>query len=132
MNSLNPASIRHLEKFFTLPSAASVTESAQLPSVAAFKKYGVRKSVVAWATTHAFKLDPCIRHCFQVAYLLNWRSDWLAIRLEETPGFLEHTGVIYQVIFCRTKSNALQKEKVWLSFRKPQPEFGLPATVLIS
>lgn len=105
--------------------------------IAAVRKYGVPPSIIQHIAINNFRITQNYRDCFQRYYLLFWRADYLLDQIEQGAlklGFgAERKDWI--VVYHKCTRGTLLGDKsaqVALSFREPQPEFGLPAYCLVS
>ena len=107
-----------------------------LHSIDCIKKYGVPRSTIQYMGRKAFKIPENIRDCFSKYYLLSWNSAHLFANLIcERPDsglYIRHQDINYVVVFTKTRDRLQKQTNVWLSFRQAQPEFNIPAYVLIS
>lgn len=104
-------------------------------AISAYQKHGVNRSVVKFLLTKSFSISSLFRDCFKRYYILYWRAEYFLHRTEGTAGLLTQDGLEYVILYHRTTRGKIlhyQRKQVILSFREPQPEFGLPAYVLVS
>lgn len=111
----------------TINTAATVFET--------HKKFGVTKSVVRFLATKSFSINSLFRDCFKRYYIIYWTGEYFLFKTKETGGVLTKDGIEFLILYHNTNRGRIASKKqqqVVLSFREPQPEFGLPAYVLVS
>ena len=114
-----------------------MNNTSKLASVNCYKKYGVERSLLTYIVHNNFYVTDLYRDCLDTYYILRWQASHMLSSI--TNGTLVHKGVTYQVIYHRTDPTRIKRAAllthciryVKLSFRVAQPEFNIPATVLI-
>lgn len=96
-------------------------------------KYNLTPSVVHSAAVNYFSLDPKYLPAFSNYFILYWSASHTTSQI--SAGTILKDKIPYLAVFCKNSSRGKLKanpsSQVALSFRNPQPEFGLPAYVLI-
>jgi hypothetical protein len=106
--------------------------SCNIPSsIAAYKKYGLHKSLLRHLLTEFTSFPENYRDVLDSYYLLYWTPQYLDANIKQ--GTITHSGKTYQVIFkCIRPLTRNPCAQVKLSFRSPKAEFDLPSYVIVS
>ena len=103
----------------------------------AYTKHGMLRSNISFISRKLCVIPSNLRDCFKRYYLLYWAPEYLVAQLskpENQDGILHHQGIAFNIVWHGITPTQLKTEsymQIALSFREPQPEFSLPATVLI-
>lgn len=105
-----------------------------LPSITAYQKYCVQPSVIRFISTKSWSISPYFRDCFKSYHILHWTPQHFLEQAQN--GYLHRNEGKYEIIYHRTTRgkilSASANRVVYISFRMPQPEFGLPGIALVS
>lgn len=108
-----------------------------LCSIEAFRTYGIARSALLHALFSKKNIPNDMQEALQSYKLLVWNKELLAHKLYEIQeGTIRRFNKDYLVVWdwIDTRSSFLQAslDSEWfLSFREPQPEYGLPNVVYI-
>ena len=108
--------------------------SQPITSITAYNKYCVQPSVIRFISTKSWSISPYFRDCFKSYHILHWTPHHFLEQAQN--GYLHRNEGKYEIIYHRTTRgriiSASQDRVVYISFRMPQPEFGLPGIALVS
>jgi len=108
--------------------------SQSITSITAYQKYCVQPSVIRFISTKSWSISPYFRDCFKSYHILHWTPQHFLEQAQN--GYLHRNEGKYEIIYHRTTRgkilSASQNRVVYISFRMPQPEFGLPGIALVS
>lgn len=112
----------------------NTTNPTSITSITAYQKYCVQPSVIRFVSTKSWSISPYFRDCFKSYHILHWTSSHFLEQAQN--GYLHRKEGKYEIIYHRTARGkilaASQDRVVYISFRMPQPEFGLPGIALVS
>jgi hypothetical protein len=95
------------------------------------RKTGITKAAMQEILTTKWSLSPDEESACEKYYILHWRGNhfWQVM----TSGQIIHQNVRYLVVYkdC-TPTQIKEDSKLFMSFRKPDRTFNLPAYVLVS
>lgn len=117
--------------FFThKPKILTAQVTPAIPqSVIAYQKHGVQKSLVHHLALNHWSIPEIYRDCFTKTFLLHWTPEWFFKSLKD--GTIKRDSVEYQVVYRKSPAYLRKLKQLRLSFRVAQPEFGIPAYVIV-
>ena len=111
-----------------------------LPSIAAYKKYGVKPSDLSYMLHKIPAISSDYHDCLDTYYLLYWSVAYFSLHCKK--GVITRDSVDYRIILRKTDYATITKQvivhptkQLMLSFRSPAQEYresGLPSLVLVS
>ena len=103
--------------------------SGSFASHTCFLKYEVSRNEMRELLTSSFHISLEYQHALSHYQLLYWSPEYLQEQIQE--GTLSHLGTTYIVIWDDSRFSCLGGTQCKLSFRQAQPEYELPAYVLV-
>ena len=107
-----------------------MSEAGAIPS---YKTHGVPRSIIHHIACNNFVVYSEYLDCFSAYYLKYWNATYTLSQI--TEGTILDAGTEYLVLYgvgtSRGRLKASPESQVALSFRKPAPEFNLPAYVIV-
>jgi hypothetical protein len=105
-------------------------QNTGITSIESYRKYGVSRNLIRYNSLNEFHIEPNILACFTTYHILHWRAEYTIEQIKE--GVITREGKSYIVVFnACTRFKIKQSSDAVLSFREAQPEYDLPAYVLI-
>jgi len=105
-------------------------------SIRAYKKYGLNPSMIRFLCTKSWSIANSFLDCFEEYYILHWTKKHFLEKASQGNGYLIRNEGMYEIIYhCTTRGKILaapENSTIHISFRKPQPEFGIGGFVLVS
>lgn len=124
MNSSN-------EIYWNSPESIPPAPTAVSDSIRAYRKYGVLRSLVHYQMINHFHYAPRFRDTLKTYFILHWNADFTKDQISD--GIISLASGDYTVIWYKLSPYDLHNQKnLRLSFREAQPEYNLPAYVLIT